>query len=186
MITIEGGRCCRVSGQRSAFPTVEVSPIRALESLVIYEFGHGGRITDISPTRLEVSTSIGSYDDTTIFHGTAEEMLLLIDVAAGYLLASMDGRTLESTINQLIDRAPEGIRGHPLFVTRCGPSILGSTRAHVALLAFCQVVDDNQITMSLNLPLRDLFTIVQFVIEGECSFTEGLALSQTNSLSDAA
>lgn len=179
MITIEGGRSCRISGQQSVFTTVEVSPIRALESLVIYEFGHGGRLTDISTTRLVVTTSIGSYDDRTVFHGTEEEMRLLVDVAAGYLLASIDGRTLESTINQLIDQAPEGIRGHPLFVTRCGPSILGSTRAHVALLAFCQVVDDNQITISLNLSLRELFTVVQFVIEGECSFAEGLEMTRS-------
>lgn len=186
MITIEGGRRRRCNGERFEFPTRNVSTSRALESLVLHELGFGGQVTEINATRLAISTPIMSYDDYTVFYGEAEEMRPLIEIAAVYLMACADGRTMDNVARYLTEEAPIGIRGQALFLTRFGFMVLGTHRMQIALIAFCQVTDEAVIDAALRLSLRELLVITQFVIDGDCTFSEGLEISQTDNVSTAA
>lgn len=82
--------------------TREESQGQAVVSLVRYELGYGGHITDLQPTSVTVRTScLGRYDITR-YSGTEAEMRPLL-LAVGYWLEGQQHHG-EAQISQTVDQ----------------------------------------------------------------------------------
>lgn len=53
----------------------------ALISLIKYEIGYGGHVTDIHPTRVVIRTQVLGCTDTTTYSGSEEDMKPLLETA---------------------------------------------------------------------------------------------------------
>lgn len=62
------------------------TPAEAVRSMVVFELGYGGCVTDLSLTKVVVETDIYGTKDTTILEGTKEEMEFIVKVARAYKL----------------------------------------------------------------------------------------------------
>ncbi|MBV5347868.1 hypothetical protein JZU46_06615, partial [bacterium] len=68
-------------GETFDLGTKEETVEKAFESLILYEFGYGGKIDYVAPTRIACLTNIMGCIDTTFFSGPADEMKLLVEAA---------------------------------------------------------------------------------------------------------
>lgn len=151
----------------------EQSPVKALESFVVYELGYGGFVTDLSPTKVTVETHIfGGTKDTTIFEGSREEMELIVKVAATHVAIMSD----ETSRNALIERAvdllgtlPKEIGGLPIYIEMTTPLLIGGPSASVALLFGAGITnpetDPEVVKALLQIPLKDLMAAVELYWE---------------------
>lgn len=143
----------------------EQSATRALESMVVYELGFGGFVTELLPTKVVVETHIfGGTKDTTIFEGSEEEMAFIVKVAAHHTALMAD----EASRSVLVDRAveflgelPKEIGGVPLYISLMTPFLMGGPSAAVALLFAAGITDSEVVETMVPIELKDLMAAVQ-------------------------
>jgi hypothetical protein len=102
------------------YPVRKASLSEAIRSLVRFELGYGGRVVEISETRIKVITIVLSKIDTTIFIGTKEEMEPLLVAVAVF----MDGHKLYG-MDRLVNDVMNLTKGKALLVAHASGLIAG-------------------------------------------------------------
>lgn len=142
----------------------ECTSTKALESMVIYELGFGGYVTDISRTRVVVNTEILRCKDRTVFEGPAEEMDFLVNVAAHHA-ATMGEKESRSVLvenaGKFLGALPDNIGGVPLYISMMAPFLMGNPSAKVALLFAAGMTDPETVRQIIPISLKDLFAAVE-------------------------
>jgi hypothetical protein len=113
------------------FPTEKCQkPIGdALETLVIYELGYGGRITKFTKESITVVTNIMSCEDTTEFKGSLESMKPLTDFIQYYALA-LKNENFQNHADEVLAMT----KGIPLLVKMSSGLIVGQSRIKRAII----------------------------------------------------
>lgn len=111
-------------------PPEHLRPVeRAFESLVRGELSFGGRVKEVSPTRLVIETSVagGHTVDTTCFEGPSWEMVNLVAIACAYekVMSEKRGEIAEKAYENLKEYG-EKVSGSALFVTHLCPILMGN------------------------------------------------------------
>ncbi len=102
----------------------------AAYKLLMYEFGYGGKVTDITDTAIVVETSVGSKVDITTFTAPHAEMQLLYSVV--YCWYNFDNATLDPAgVSSYI---LGGIDELPTFIAANATSVFSAERKASSLL----------------------------------------------------
>lgn len=120
----------------------------ALNFLLTYDLGCGGRIIEFTETRIVVKTSILSSIDITSYSGTKEDMALLVKGAAIYLTLQ------DGTFDQAINNTIAITKGIPLFVTAFNggiPELYSGIPLAVVSAAVATGFDESQIKRLLSM-----------------------------------
>ncbi len=138
----------------------------ALTSLVKYEIGFGGRIIEVTATRVVVSTTVLGCKDVVIFSGDVEEMrrLVLAAQAATYVFSEKESvRALaEGTIDAMKQcGADEHGRMRPFLSAHLAPLIAGGAVGKIALFAAMEVEDDSALRRLSPLSLDQLVELAE-------------------------
>lgn len=154
----------------------EQSAERALASMVVYELGCGGFVTDLSPTKVVVETHIfGGTKDTTIFNGPKEEMELIVKVAAHHAALMSDETSRSTLVEKAVDfleTLPKEIGGLPLYIAMTTPFIMGGLSAAVALLFAVGITDLEVVKGLAPISLKDLVAAVELYRETDTPLPE--------------
>lgn len=147
----------------------EQSTAEALKSMVVYELGYGGVITELSPTKVVVETHIfGGTKDTTIFEGPKEEMELIVKAAAHHAALIGDEASRNVLIEKSVDflgTLPKEVGGLPLFIAMTAPMIMGEMSTVAALLASVGITDPEVVKTLVPISLKDLMAAVELYHE---------------------
>ena len=134
----------------------------ALESLVIYELGYGGKIIKIEHTKLVIFTQVLGAQDTVTFEGPEDEMLPLLKFCAVYAQVSDHDEINKAVINNALNRLGP-LSGKPLFVTGALPMFVGQSRIKLACLGWINIEDETTIKRAARMNTKDLLQIVMFM-----------------------
>lgn len=155
----------------------------ALRSLVIYELGYGGMITELLPNRVTVETRILHTKDTTTFEGAGEDMQFLAKVAAFHalILETKESRTalIDGAANYL-QTLPREVGGLPLFINMAAPLLLGRPSAATALILAMGITDAETIIMLHVLSLEDLVATIELYLETGLPLVDTLTATATS------
>lgn len=99
----------------------------AIESLVKYEFGYGGWVKEVTPTKLVVQTPCLAKVDIVTFEATEKEMLPLLQIASAWAQAQKQVTT-EIWSDELIKRFGTGDHITPALAVWAAPLVLGNLR----------------------------------------------------------
>lgn len=111
---------------------------QAMVSLVKYELGYGGVITNVviaeDRATIEVKTRVMAKLDTVWFEGDIEEMKPLLSVAYHHLKVMSENREdlVEGTVRVMEKHGL--VPGLPLFITTASPMIMGDMATKTAML----------------------------------------------------
>lgn len=117
----------------------------ALRAAVLGDLAFGGIVTDVTETKLVITTPVLGMRDISVFEGTEDDMLLLTEAA--YYWAMLSQRCLEVIRDQAIERVfkkyPEGtlIRPQLLEVESQLTQIFTGTRITKGVMA-AMIVDE--------------------------------------------
>lgn len=137
----------------------------ALRSLVVYEFGYGGMVYDLSRTRVVVDTHIMSCHDRTIFEGAEDEMAWLVKAASCHALLMGDKTFHKALVERCADQMMDLTGGVPLFCALTAPFLIGEGATRGALLMAAGVQDEAMVTKLAPLPLKELMAVVEMHID---------------------
>ena len=143
-------------------PTERTS-LEALKSLVVYELGYGGQITNLDyPTRIKVETRILSKIDTAVFEGSKEEMKPLFEATYFFLKATTEHSDLivENAVAKL-NRELGELAGIPFYLEIAGPMVIGETLSKVALMLGLGVTAEEDVKKGIALSTKDLVTVFE-------------------------
>ncbi len=147
----------------------KVSELCALRSLIQYELGYGGVITNLSSSEVEVRTKVLNKTDFTIFTGEPEEMKRLVRVAAFHsqMLAQLSPSASADVVRELLgDQA-----GNPFLFTNLAPLVIGNS----AKLTFCVAlaeVPEERLEQFARVGWDDLFAAFEMAEADGLSFIE--------------
>jgi hypothetical protein len=112
----------------------ETTTERALKSLIDAELKFGGRIKDLSPTKVVVETQVLACLDTTYFEGSKEEMEPLVVISYYYAKAQAEQRDgiVEDAVSEY-EKLPPNVKGSPFFVVNLSPMIFGNATLRRAI-----------------------------------------------------
>jgi hypothetical protein len=131
---------------------------QALVSLLKYELGFGGQITQVTEEKLVVQTQIFSHREVTIWTGTPAEMAPLLHVAAAWYTAVTDSPLTEAIVNN----AAKSLLGEngtvsPIVISFASPFIIGMSRQRAiqTMLALGNLPED-QLSKELVKKIADM------------------------------
>lgn len=154
------------------YPSVENqrSVEDALETFLLYEVGFGGRVTDVSETRVEIVTSVMNCLDTTVFEGTAEAMLPLVQVAVVAVKVQAETRTPS---DHVMDRIMEITKGNPLLIKLSSGMLIGEDHLRrIMLYGLGLPQEDIERWSSLRVSNKELLTSLMWAHAGDCTYEE--------------
>lgn len=146
----------------------EQSAKDALNSMVVFELGYGGFVTDLSPTKVVVETHILSTKDTTIFEGSKKEMELIVKVAAHHVAIMSDETSRNTLVKKSVDflgNLPKEIGGVPLYIAMMSPFLMGGPSTAVALLFAVGITDPEVVKTLAPISLKNLMAAVELHLE---------------------
>ncbi|OGY62381.1 MAG: hypothetical protein A2745_00100 [Candidatus Harrisonbacteria bacterium RIFCSPHIGHO2_01_FULL_44_13] len=160
MITVTPTRV--KSGEHFDFGARQLTTEQAMESLVKYELGYGGRITEASPTRIVVQTRVlGHCLDTTIFEGSEEEMRPL-RAATYYFLRACGEQMTDLVFEQAFtDLSRKDGTALQAIVAWAGPLIIGRHRVRVAMMLAIGITSEEDIKAALAIPDGDFVATLE-------------------------
>ncbi|OGN04402.1 MAG: hypothetical protein A3B99_04950 [Candidatus Yanofskybacteria bacterium RIFCSPHIGHO2_02_FULL_44_12b] len=147
----------------------------ALESMVVYELGYGGSVTDLSETKVVVETVVLGCKDATIFEGSREEMELIVRVAACHAVIMGDETSRGAIIERVADflgTLPSDVGGSPLYISLMAPFLIGGPSTSAALLLGLGITDPVVINTLMPISLKDLMAAVQLHKETDIPLPE--------------
>lgn len=145
----------RVRGNEPAFdPLIDERGLeRSFRYLVEAELGWGGKVTELTETRIVTVTYVLDCVDTTIFEGCAEEMLPLVKVAALHVAAHGTDQFLHALAAKAADTAVRVSPGapdtvSPSFLAMAGGLIQGSLSTAAILRTVFDLNELPELTLS--------------------------------------
>jgi hypothetical protein len=167
MITVENRR---YNGMECP-PVVQIkTPDQAFFSLAVFEMGYGGRIVEITDTKVVIVTQVLACTDTVTFTGSVSDMELLVKLASMFVLVQAEHGTkiIESVANSPVIR--EGI---PLVVKNLGPMLVGRQILRLAVFLALGYTDPADFEICKNkMSIQDLIAGLQLAKETGCPLTE--------------
>lgn len=132
-------------GDEERLGTIENAPLEnALETLLKFELGFGGKVTAASKTSLEVTTPVLAKIDRTVFLGTEEEMDPLLQVIGTYFgVQKQVGDQVTDTIGSHLVKIT---KGNPFLITNLFPIERGTSLTKMALV--CLLTNDEEEALS--------------------------------------
>lgn len=122
----------------------ETSVKKALISMLKYEFGYGGYVSDFKSMkeigepetiRIEVKTKVLAALDRTVWTGPRNEMRKLALVAAVFMAVHNTKATREAIQNNVVNHLIEDMRVNTLMLVNLGPWMIGQNTIITALAA---------------------------------------------------
>jgi hypothetical protein len=134
----------RFNGAEAPVMVHERTKSAALTSLIKYEIGFGGRIIEVTPTRVVVTTTVLGCKDVVIFSGDAEEMRRLVLAAQAAACVFAEKESVRALAKGTIDAmkkcgADEHGRMRPFLSAHLVPLIAGGAVGKIALLSAMEV-----------------------------------------------
>jgi hypothetical protein len=134
------------------------SVAHALCEAIEFELGYGGKVKEVSETRLVIQTNILSKIDHIVFEGTKEDMLEILHFVRIYLTANND-RDFDDFFKQVEGTYLGEKLRLPLYLTTLGVLLVGSGRAHRgAVLYLCESESDVELFST-----KDFQTLLQLI-----------------------
>jgi hypothetical protein len=132
----------------------------ALNSLVKYELGYGGRVANIFEVgeniQIKTVTQVLACIDTTWFEGSREEMLPL--VTACHLWSQV---VQKGTPEGLIDQLMKVTEGNPMLLTMTAPLLIGGSRVKgISLLAMGATEEELTYLCDQPMGTEDMMTVL--------------------------
>lgn len=173
-------KCVIVEGWRAKDGTVyrdmplkhEVTVTAALESLVKYELGFGGGVTEIEERngRVRIFTEtivfkicVKRCRDTMVFEGTIKDMRPLVEAAYYWSKALKYDEIAFERISQILD--PDGKGVSPLILTTAAPLLMGQSRVAISMLLACGLKEQADIERGLKVKDGDLRPAIELWLE---------------------
>lgn len=157
----------------------------ALNSLVEFELGYGGRVVSLDPTRIVVVTYIMNCRDTTTFEGSVDDMKLLVEVSVNMELIRAE---TQSPGNKLFDTVTSNImrvtNGNPLMVKLASGLLMGQPLTKLALACCFKTEDKAFVSRLLKLSIKDLCALLCLVRRDGASLEEALDLAESTPVFD--
>lgn len=169
-----GGTVCEPSGG----PRAQAD---AIESLLMYEIGYGGRITKIEPTEVHVRTHIMSCVDDTVYSGSEEEMEPLVHIAV--LAAKYHAMDVESSREEAMNKVMEVTKGNPLLIKLGGDILIGGFSVRNVIAAMCGF--ENNLNKAQGIATKDLLCAGLMAYNKECTLDEALELARAQPVFDS-
>ena len=134
------------------------SVAHALCEAIEFELGYGGKVKELSETRLVIQTNIMSKVDHVVFEGTKEDMLEILRFVYIYTVANSD-----QDYDELFKQVEGTVLGDklrlPLYLTTMGVLMVGKGRAHrAAVLYLCKSETDVELFRT-----KDFQTLLQLI-----------------------
>lgn len=165
MITFNDKRVKPEGGEYTDSRTLTVG--KGLDILVNCELGFGGKILEVTPTRVVTQTTVMGCVDTSVFEGSVEEMHYLYEIAKN----TQAVRDLRQDPDRGKDDGTEG------DVRRLEAAIgKGIHTAKIGTIAALGVVCDVMVTKLASVSLKDLIAAVSLIAEGQGTPEEIIAL----------
>lgn len=141
--------------------------------MLCYEIAYGGRVVELSETKVTTKTQIMNCVDYTDFSGPKEEMEVLVAVAA--LCVKHDARNHPASFDAAAEQTRRVTGGNPLLVKLGGDYILGQFSIRNVLAAVLGFED--KIEAFSHLSLKDAIAAAMLAYSGDCSIDEALELA---------
>lgn len=156
---------------------LEKSAQEALERLVVYEVGYGGRFEIVEETKIKINTTLLGCRDQTTFEGTAEEMFWLYQMS---LIACMINDELcksEVAQKNLANRLHRFSEGNPFLVIH-GAGIMAGAGT-VRAMCISVLVENNVelVERFKKLSREDLYALLELKLFEGCTQSEILDLA---------
>lgn len=152
---------------------------RALELMLIYEFGYGGRLIELTPTKVVVRITIMACVDVSAFEGSEEDMKLLTEAA--YLATEyhpLKPKAPEAYKDAAMDVVMRVTKGNPLLINMSYGILLGTPAVKAALIDMIRSEDEAIIKELLELSPKELLPIMMLVRQDGVSVTDALELAK--------
>lgn len=152
---------------------------KALESLLVYELGYGGRVAEWSPTKLVVETSIMACVDTVTFEGSEQDMALLVEAA--YLAAEchpMRASSPKEYQDAAVNHIMSVTGGNPLLIKMSHGMLMGKPAVKTAIICMIGSDDEAVIKQLLEFSATELLPIMLLVRQDGVSVSDALALAE--------
>lgn len=151
----------------------------AVESLLIYELGYGGRVIEWSPVKLVIQTTILGSVDTVTFEGSEEDMTLLVEAA--YLATEynpMKRGALKEYQDAAVDHIMRVTGGKPLYVTMACGILLGEPAVKATVIDMIRCEDEAVIVQLMKFSSKELLPVMLLVRQDGVSVADALALAK--------
>jgi len=178
----------KITGQRIIYhgevfinPERLEEPYQALTSLVVFELGYGGRITEVAAVDGQISiavlTKILQCVDTTVFSGSEAEMNVLLEFLSYYvaILKNRDSPRLKESVFKAL------VGTNNLLLANFGCILHAETEIFIALAAWAGLDSMSKINLAIDLVyhyhhgvngLRAFIEVIQYMKELDYSFEE--------------
>jgi len=164
----------RKPGEECPPVTREVSPSQALISLVKFELGFGGHVTELTSTRVSTQTQVMACTDLTTWEGTEAEMKRVYEVALNHAaLMHFEKDKVISKATDAFMQLPERMR-IPLFATTLLPMVMGEQTGMIALLAGYSIQDQEQVKKLVGMGVENALALLTLADETGVSVEEAL------------
>lgn len=151
----------------------------ALELMLIYEFGYGGRLVELTPTKVVIQTTIMACVDTQTITGSEEEMKLVVEAAC---LAHEYHPMRKGLPSEYRDAAMGVVmretNGNPLLLSLGHGLLLGKPAVQAALLHMIAPTDEATVTELLKFSTKELLPIMTLIRIDGVSIEDALELAK--------
>jgi hypothetical protein len=159
----------------------EKSLAKTLESLLLYEIGYGGTVTDLMPTKVTVLTRVMGCIDTVTLEGSEEDMELIVEAATLSIATDPYNDANDMKYREaVIDRIMSATSGSPLRIKLMGDMIKGES--HLKVLLISLILKEEQTinqygSVLVKLKAKDLFALFTLVRLDNVELSEAIALA---------
>jgi len=150
----------------------KVSPIKALRSILEFELGFGGMVTNViekvDTVAIEVTTSVMNCRDIVTVHGLRKDMDIIMKGLSIFLdVAKLTEKMVEkSTFKKLCRMSGSETHAKPLYVTYFADRIKGHDMLKLSLIVAMDVEDDALVKdMLFRIPTNDLIPLFELKLE---------------------
>lgn len=151
----------------------------ALELMLIYEFGYGGQLIELTKTKVAVRTTVMACVDLSTFEGSEEDMVLLTEAA--YLATEyhpMKPKAPEAYKDAAMDVIMSVTKGIPLLIKMSYGILLGTPAVKAALIDMIRSEDEAIIGELLKFSHKELLPIMMLVRQDGVSVADAIDLAK--------
>lgn len=134
----------------------------ALEQILVYEFGYGGVITNMTENKLCVQTRVMNCIDNTVFEWNNSDSKVMHEVIATYA-GALDAFQNEDIKNKVLGQIMEFTGGKPLTISMVAGMITGAGPVRATILTLIAGNDESSLSKLKSMKNKDLFTVFELV-----------------------
>lgn len=169
MVTIATSR--EKDGQVYKDAPREITSSKALSQLIEFEWEFGGKTVFVSKTAVMVVTMVMGCKDSTLIEGTEEEMAPFLTAVGCCAIVRNEapGMTIPNDAKRTFKNSPE-------MAEHAAQIIQGTSTGKGICLLMLNIDDEDFISKSSKLPLKDLLALVEMCVFENASNDDILSL----------